>query len=182
MHEFTSVRWYKFVKKIIIFQSLIKGKRFFEASIVYEDVQYELVNFDPKDYFPGLFFPLYKNLAPNARVIYQHIEQNADSLEWHIAKKLYQSDPMRFLRDLPMMVENKYNEEQFHKGDYQAQAKDERRKLMDDASSLTESVAVSFANEDNETGDLEDTLGKDDEVQDLLAEIEDVWDQAGLSD
>lgn len=177
--EFASVKWYRFVKKVLILQSMINAKRFFEAAIVYEDMQKELTHFDPKDYFPGLFFPLYKNLAPNARTIYKYIEQNSNSLEWHIAKKLYQSDPMRFLRDLPNMAENNYHDEQFHQGDYDEPMQHEERKLMEDVSMLSESEDIRF--KEDIVDDQEESLIDDNEIDHLLEEIEGVWDQAGLS-
>ncbi|WP_119328412.1 type VI secretion system protein IglI family protein [Cysteiniphilum halobium] len=177
--EFASVKWYKFVKKVLILQSMINAKRFFEGAIIYEDIQKELTDFDPKDYFPGLFFPLYKSIAPNARTIYKHIEQNSNSLEWHIAKKLYQSDPMRFLRDLPSMAENNYHDEQFQQGDYTKRAQNEEQKLIEDVNILSESEDICF--KEDIIDDKEESLVDDNEINHLLEEIEGVWDQAGLS-
>ncbi|WP_299008931.1 type VI secretion system protein IglI family protein [uncultured Shewanella sp.] len=104
--KFASSSWYVLVNKIGMFQLLIKEKRLFEAAIVYKDVQSELAKFEPKKYFPGLFFPFYQALAPNAEQVHNFMNKHSKTLQWDIANNLYEMDSNRFLKELPLKVEN----------------------------------------------------------------------------
>lgn len=104
--KFASSSWHELVNKIGMFQLLIKEKRLFEAAIVYKDIQSELAKFEPKKYFPGLFFPFYQALAPNAEQVHHFMDKHSKTLQWDIANNLYEMDSNRFLKELPLKVEN----------------------------------------------------------------------------
>ncbi|WP_119344748.1 type VI secretion system protein IglI family protein [Facilibium subflavum] len=178
--QFASADWYRLIKKIAIFQNLVKQKRLFEASIVYQDIQGKLLEFDPKKYFPGLFFPLYKTLGPNIRKIYEYIDVHANSLQWHIAQKMYEVDDMRFLQDMPVMVENKYNAEQFTEGSLDESVENQNRQLLADVESLPDDHELQFPEEDN-TVDSNVAHGVDEDLDQILEDIESIWDSADMA-
>lgn len=178
--EFASVAWYKLVKKVAILKSLMHQKRLFEAAIVYQDLQSELTQFDPKKYFPGLFFPIYKTLATNAREIYEHIAMHSNSLQWHIAKQMYATDDMRFLKDLPSMAENTYTDEQFLENGMPVDEEHQTTGLLDDQANFPDSEHIKLK-EFDEVGI--DALAVDDtqELSDLMDDIESISSQSELS-
>ena len=179
--EFASVAWYKLVKKVAILKSLMQQKRLFEAAIVYQDLQSELVRFDPKKYFPGLFFPLYKTLSTNAREIYEHIAMHSNSLQWHIAQQMYATDEMRFLKDLPLMAENSYTSEQFlEDGGHDENQTHENKGLLDDQADFPDSEHIKFKALDN-TDINAATVSETEELQDLIDDIESISSQHELS-
>ncbi|MBK2125032.1 type VI secretion system protein IglI family protein [Fangia hongkongensis] len=183
--QFASAKWYKLVKKIAILQILIKEKRLFEAAIVYKDIQGELVKFDPKQYFPGLFFPLYKTLAPNARKMHEYIDMHSNSLQWHIAKQMYDVDEMRFLKDLPLMTENSYHAEQFTEGSFQDEVHNDDNILLDENANLPDDEEISFNEIEGDEAEPSQSMERQEKVEEIegiLNEIEDIWDSAGLSD
>ncbi|WP_159084676.1 type VI secretion system protein IglI family protein [Dongshaea marina] len=183
--NFASNKWYHLIKKVAMFQATLKDDRLFESSIIYNDIQSELTVFDPKEYFPGLFFPLFKSLAPHAKSIYRHIEQHSNTLEWHIASNLYRSDPNRFLRDLPKMVENNYSSDAFHEGDYINDAYRDERKLIDESVSLIDNEQYSFK-EDISMDEGSEQISQlatssEHEFNDLLSDIDDIWDSSDIN-
>lgn len=115
--KYASPKWYALIRKASILQKLLLEERHFESAIIYKDIQAEIKNFDPLVYFPGLFFPLLKSVAPKAPTLQKHIDKHKDTLEWDMANRLYQSDPMRFANELPMMMMNQYRDEQFYRSE-----------------------------------------------------------------
>ncbi|QEO57311.1 type VI secretion system protein IglI family protein [Francisella marina] len=103
-----SDKWQSLVEKIEILKSLVDDERIFETSIVYDDIQNLLANFDPKEYFPEVFFPLYKKIAPIIGDIHKNIDYYSSSIQWSVAKKMYEIDYSQFLDDLEKMPENNF--------------------------------------------------------------------------
>lgn len=62
-----SIKWQTLLEKIKILKELTAQDKIFESAIVYDDVQKLLEDFDPKEYFPEVFFALYKAIAPNIK-------------------------------------------------------------------------------------------------------------------
>ncbi|MCL9781012.1 hypothetical protein M9194_06185 [Vibrio sp. S4M6] len=115
--KYASPKWYALIRKASILQKLLIEERHFEASIIYKDIQSEIKNFDPLVYFPGLFFPMMKSVAPKAQTLQAHIDKHQNTLEWDMANRLYQSDPMRFATELPLMAMNQYKDDQFYRSE-----------------------------------------------------------------
>lgn len=105
--DFRSHKWLTLIEKIEVLKELIESERIFETSIVYDDIQNLLVNFDPKEYFPEIFFPLYKKVAPHIKDIHKNIDLYSSSIQWSIAKKMYNIDYNEFLENYEKMPENK---------------------------------------------------------------------------
>ncbi|AJI51245.1 type VI secretion system protein IglI family protein [Francisella tularensis] len=96
------------IEKIEVLKALVESERIFETSIVYNDIQNLLVNFDPKEYFPEIFFPLYKKIAPFIGNIHKNIDYYSSSIQWSIAQKMYNIDYKSFLDTLEKMPENNF--------------------------------------------------------------------------
>ncbi|AJI44567.1 type VI secretion system protein IglI family protein [Francisella tularensis] len=103
-----SAKWTALIEKIEVLKSLVDSGRIFETSIVYNDIQNLLVNFDPKEYFPEVFFPLYEKIAPFIGDIHKNIDYYSSSIQWSIANKMYQIDYNQFLENLEKMPENNF--------------------------------------------------------------------------
>ncbi|MDE5039732.1 phage tail protein, partial [Francisella tularensis subsp. holarctica] len=78
------------------------------TSIVYNDIQNLLVNFDPKEYFPEILFPLYKKIAPFIGNIHKNIDYYSSSSQWSIAQKMDNIDYKSLLDTLEKMPENTF--------------------------------------------------------------------------
>ena len=104
--NYQSYKWQILLDKIEVLKKLVDSDRLFETAIVYEDIQNILVKFDPKEYFPEVFFPLYKKVAPEVKKIQQSIDNYSYSTQWKIAQKMYQIDYRSFLEDCEKMPEN----------------------------------------------------------------------------
>ncbi|AEE26684.1 type VI secretion system protein IglI family protein [Francisella hispaniensis] len=103
-----SEKWITLIEKIEVLKALVESERIFETSIVYNDIQNLLVNFDPKEYFPEIFFPLYKKIAPFIGNIHKNIDYYSSSIQWSIAQKMYNIDYKSFLDNLEKMPENNF--------------------------------------------------------------------------
>lgn len=103
-----STKWTTLIEKIEVLKSLVDSGRIFETSVVYNDIQNLLANFDPKEYFPEAFFPLYKKIAPFIGDIHKNIDYYSSSIQWSIANKMYQIDYNQFLENLEKMPENNF--------------------------------------------------------------------------
>ncbi|EDZ90957.1 type VI secretion system protein IglI family protein [Francisella tularensis] len=103
-----SEKWKTLIEKIEVLKALVESERIFETSIVYNDIQNLLVNFDPKEYFPEIFFPLYKKIAPFIGNIHKNIDYYSSSIQWSIAQKMYNIDYKSFLDTLEKMPENNF--------------------------------------------------------------------------
>ncbi|HJO95701.1 MAG TPA: type VI secretion system protein IglI family protein [Victivallales bacterium] len=76
--------WEKLKKKISIFQKVVSAKRILDAAILYEDINNEIHNFDPRKYFPEVFLPIYKVMNSEVADILKML-QNKNSIEWFMA-------------------------------------------------------------------------------------------------
>ncbi|APC91210.1 phage tail protein [Francisella opportunistica] len=103
-----STKWTTLIEKIEVLKLLVDSGRIFETSVVYNDIQNLLANFDPKEYFPEVFFPLYKKIAPFIGDIHKNIDYYSSSIQWSIANKMYQIDYNQFLENLEKMSENNF--------------------------------------------------------------------------
>ncbi|QIW10526.1 type VI secretion system protein IglI family protein [Francisella sp. LA112445] len=103
-----SDKWTTLVEKIEVLKALVDSERIFETSIVYDDVQNLLANFDPKEYFPEIFFPLYQKISPIIGDIHKNIDLYSSSIQWSIANKMYNIDYNKFLDTLERMPENNF--------------------------------------------------------------------------
>ena len=167
---------YDFYRPHQSFKALLNA--FYE--ILKKPIRQQLTQFDPKKYFPGLFFPIYKTLATNAREIYEHIAMHSNSLQWHIAKQMYATDDMRFLKDLPSMAENTYTDEQFLENGMPVDEEHQTTGLLDDQANFPDSEHIKLK-EFDEVGI--DALAVDDtqELSDLMDDIESISSQSELS-
>ncbi|MEY8872636.1 type VI secretion system protein IglI family protein [Francisella philomiragia] len=111
--QFASVKWYQLIKKTQLLKKLLENGRNFESAIIYQDLEEILENFDPKEYFPGLFFDLFKDIAPKLTEIYRFTSLHNNSLQWHIAERLYKTDMDRFVEDLDYCIANRQNDDEF---------------------------------------------------------------------
>ena len=127
--KFASIEWYKLIKKIKLIRVLLKDNKYFETAIIYKDLEEEIKNFDPKYYFPGLFFDLFKEIAPKLSRIYRFSALHNESLQWHIAENLYQTDPDRFVKELDKLISNTQPDEEFT--EYQSEDLDRNISLID---------------------------------------------------
>ena len=60
-----SPKWIELKNNIIVFKQLMTEERYLEAALIYQHINKEVVNFDPRVYFPEAFFPLYEAMAEN---------------------------------------------------------------------------------------------------------------------
>ena len=127
--KFASIKWYKLIKKIKLIRILLQDNKYFETAIIYKDLEEEIKNFDPKYYFPGLFFDLFKEIAPKLSRIYRFSALHNESLQWHIAENLYQTDPDRFVKELDKLISNTQPDEEFT--EYQSEDLDRNISLID---------------------------------------------------
>lgn len=127
--KFASIEWYKLIKKIKLIRVLLQDNKYFETAIIYKDLEEEIKNFDPKYYFPGLFFDLFKEIAPKLSRIYRFSALHNESLQWHIAENLYQTDPDRFVKELDKLISNTQPDEEFT--EYQSEDLDRNISLID---------------------------------------------------
>ena len=69
LRKIASLDWFRLIEKLNMLKISMKNKGILEQSIIYYDIQNELRKFDPKKYFPGLFFDVYTSLSNKARDI-----------------------------------------------------------------------------------------------------------------
>ena len=105
IRNIASIDWFKLVEKLNMLKISMNDKGLLEQSIIYYDIQKELRMFDPKKYFPGLFFDVYASVGNKAHDIYKFIDRNKDTVEWHLTEQLYQFDKKRFL-NMPITASN----------------------------------------------------------------------------
>ncbi len=112
IRKIASLDWFRLVEKLNMLKFTMKNKGILEQSIIYYDIQNELRKFDPKKYFPGLFFDVYSSMSNKARDIYNFINKNKNTVEWHLTEQLYQFDKKRFLKNHVAIVNTQENEPQ----------------------------------------------------------------------
>ncbi|MBK2345283.1 hypothetical protein IBE11_09280 [Francisella tularensis subsp. novicida] len=104
--KYSSQKWEELINKIDILKQLINEDRIFETSIVYDDIQQMLAKFDPKQYFPEIFFPLYATLSPHIKDIHKNIDKFSNTIQWYMSKKMYNIDYSSFLKERTCINEN----------------------------------------------------------------------------
>ena len=152
--SFASNHWYLLIKKCYLLPKLIKAHRLFEAAIVYDDIELSLQAFDPKVYFPGLFFDLFKSLAPVATQLHQYISAHQDSLQWYLSEQLYHSNLDRFIDDVAPIITDEDSADR--KADILPELEEPLdRSLLTKAMDLPEDKAFDF---NNLPDDIDDDL------------------------
>lgn len=86
-----------FLKKLEVFEILIKKKEFDKAVLVSKDVTYLIEHFDPAEYFPKLFSNYFALLARHIAILSEQAEVQ-DSLKWKYLDKLYKTDMDKFIQ------------------------------------------------------------------------------------
>ena len=84
-----SGKWNCLKNKIVIFRQLMNGERFLEAALFYKDINDEVVNFDPREYFPDVFFPLYEAMSKKFDNVLDILDQQHDTMQWFITEQLH---------------------------------------------------------------------------------------------
>ncbi|MCP3966198.1 MAG: hypothetical protein GY750_04510 [Lentisphaerae bacterium] len=82
-------KWEALRNRIEVFRQLMEEERFLEAAIYFQAINREVINFDPREYFPGIFFPLYEAMTKNFEQVLNIINQYKDTLEWHVTEQMY---------------------------------------------------------------------------------------------
>lgn len=82
-------------KKIAAFQSLIKKKKFEQASLVAFDIDQIIENFDPRLYFPEIFAEFSLLYSMNIKDILTS-KKYVESAEWKALKEVYKVDIEKF--------------------------------------------------------------------------------------
>jgi hypothetical protein len=85
-------------RRTLYLRELINKNRLFEAAIILDDIQKKIMAFDPRDYFPALFSPMYRSISPIARQLFTYISEHSNNLEWNLAKRMYDIDPVEFIK------------------------------------------------------------------------------------
>lgn len=81
----------RLMKKIDIFEKLIRAGHFPGAAIVYDDLNKIFANFDPKRYFPEILSKFYRLYAKNISML-SAFEDRKDTAEWQAMKEYYNMD------------------------------------------------------------------------------------------
>ncbi len=76
------------VKKLNVFEELVKDEKFLLAAIVIEDVQDIIENFDPRKYLPEIFSPFYRIYASNIKA-FSRYDEYKDTEVWQVLKDAY---------------------------------------------------------------------------------------------
>lgn len=105
-NDFGSSKWADLINKIKALGTLVDNDRVFEAAIVYEDIRDQIVDFNPIDYFPTVFTPLYKKLTPIASIVDSSIDKYSTTSQWQMAKRMCKTNLESFVNDLDRMPEN----------------------------------------------------------------------------
>ena len=93
----SSDKWSLLLKKVEDLKFAIRNQNIMQISIIYNSLEKELSKFNPKDYFPEIFFDVYLNLNPVMSKILKFTENNFESVEWYLANNLYSLNPSKFL-------------------------------------------------------------------------------------
>jgi hypothetical protein len=80
--------WDNLKDKITMFGIMITENRIVDAAILYEDINNELKDFDPRKYFPETFLPMYKAMNGEISNILSAL-QNKDTYEWFMASNFH---------------------------------------------------------------------------------------------
>ena len=98
-----SDKWEAFRNKIETFEALMAEERFLEAAVFFQSINNDVINFDPREFFPDVFFPLYKAMTKNFDKVLNIINQNKDTLEWHVTEQMYKISSQSLAADKSLL-------------------------------------------------------------------------------
>lgn len=183
IRKIASLDWFKLIEKLNMLKVSMKDKGILEQAIIYYDIQKELRKFDPKKYFPGLFFDVYTSIGNKARDIYSFIDKNKDTVEWHLTDQLYQFDKKRFLKK-PMAAVSapEVGTQDFGMfEDELEQIKESDKTLINNLEDMTDSQDIALDNYMTDSQDIAPGEDSNDEIVDDVhdseqAELESIID------
>ncbi len=88
-----STKWLELENNIIIFSELMRKQRFLEAAVFFKDINQQIINFDPREYFPDIFYQLYQAMTNNFDKVCDIIDHRQNSLEWLVTEQLFRINP-----------------------------------------------------------------------------------------
>jgi hypothetical protein len=91
-----SARYRELEQSLAAFQKVLEKKEFTKARLIAEDIKDRIENFDVVQHFPGLFGDYFLGIARHSRELYGS-SGNVDEPQWSALRRLYQTDPARFL-------------------------------------------------------------------------------------
>lgn len=173
IRKIASLDWFKLIEKLNMLKVSMKDKGILEQAIIYYDIQKELRKFDPKKYFPGLFFDVYTSIGNKARDIYSFIDKNKDTVEWHLTDQLYQFDKKRFLKNPVATVNIQEREAQNFEifEDKFEKINESDKTLINDLDNMTDSQDI-ILNTDNSKESVDSNQQSNVSVDDLISDIE----------
>ncbi|OIN84958.1 type VI secretion system protein IglI family protein [Francisella sp. TX07-6608] len=92
-----NTKWQSLLRKVEDLKFAIENDDIIQISIVYNNLEYELSKFNPKDYFPEIFYDMYLSLTPIMSKILKFTKKNFESIDWYLANNLYNLNPDKFL-------------------------------------------------------------------------------------
>ena len=111
--ENNSSKWLELQNNILIFSDLMKEHRYLEAAVFFKDINQKIINFDPREYFPDIFYQLYQAMTNNFDQVCNIIDNQQHSLEWLVTEQLFRINPEKLAQQgLPQQFssENKFHE------------------------------------------------------------------------
>ncbi len=108
-----STKWLELENNIIIFSELMRQQRFLEAAVFFKDINQQIINFDPREYFPDIFYQLYQAMTDNFDQVCNIIDHQQNSLEWLVTEQLFRINPEKLSQQgLPhkFSSDNKFHE------------------------------------------------------------------------
>ena len=89
---FESYSWKEIKRKILLFRSLINEERYLEAALFFKDINKSIISFDPRKYFPEVFYPFYESMTNDFKSVLDLIDKKSNTLQWHIVEQMYNAD------------------------------------------------------------------------------------------
>ncbi|UDQ98172.1 type VI secretion system protein IglI family protein [Lentisphaerota bacterium WC36G] len=89
----SSTKWLELQNNILIFNDLMKEQRFLEAAVFFKDINQHIINFDPREYFPDIFYQLYQAMTHDFDKVCEIIDNQQHSLEWLVTEQLFRINP-----------------------------------------------------------------------------------------
>ncbi|QSH42121.1 type VI secretion system protein IglI family protein [Lentisphaerota bacterium ZTH] len=87
-----SSKWQDLQNRISTFIQLVQDGRSLDAALFFKDIQEKINNFDPREYFPEVFYPMYDVMNNEFESILRVINYQQNSLQWHVAEQKYRID------------------------------------------------------------------------------------------
>ncbi|MCP4100901.1 MAG: hypothetical protein GY750_05690 [Lentisphaerae bacterium] len=94
-----SSKWQDLQSRIDYFRRLMQAGRYLDAALFFKDIQDKISKFDPRKYFPEIFYPLYESMDSNFQKVLSVINYQQNSLQWHVAEQKYKIDATMLAND-----------------------------------------------------------------------------------